>query len=324
MQTKSSIPRARRSAAVLGACLAALVLAGPASAATPPTVTTGGAKSVSFGSATLAGTINPNSSNTSYYFQYGQTKLYGSQTAIADAGAGTKTVTVKLPIAGLAPLTVYHYRLVAVNASGDASKGSDRTLKTTPVPLSLSTTDASPNPVSFGGTVTVQGTLTGTNNANRQVILQMNAFPFAGPFVPVPDANVELTTATGFFSFTVPGVGASTQYRVVTNGNPPVISPVTTENVVVKVTSHVARTKKPGFVRVFGTVTPAEDGAQIGILRITHGHGVLAAGTVLRHHSASESTFSKVLKAKKGEYRVLARVVNQPVNSAYGTPLKIG
>jgi hypothetical protein len=307
----------------LGACLALLALAGPASAANPPTVTTGGAQSVGFGSATLTGTIDPNGSNTSYYFQYGQTKLYGSQTGIADAGAGTKAVTVKVPITGLAPLTDYHYRLVAVNGTGNPVNGGDRRLTTTKVPLSLAIL-SSPNPVTATGTVTVQGTLSGTNNANRQVVLQENVFPFAGPFVTVPAVNVELTTATGGFTFTVPGASATTQYRVVTTTSPPVISPITTESVAVQVTSRVARTKRRGFVRIFGTVTPAEDGAQIGVLRITHGHGVLAAGTVLHHHSTISSTYSKIVRVHRGVYRVLARIVNQPVISAYGTPLRIG
>ena len=47
---------------------------------------------MSYGSATLTGTVNPNASDTSYYFQYGLTKGYGGQTAITDAGAGTHQV----------------------------------------------------------------------------------------------------------------------------------------------------------------------------------------------------------------------------------------
>ena len=126
------------------------------------------------------GAVNPNGSDTSYYFQYGLTKAYGSQTAIADAGAGSKALPVRLAISGLQPLTVYHYRLVAVNSAG-ATIGDDEKLLTTKVPLSLAIL-ASPNPVSFGGTVTVQGTLSGTGNANRAVVLQANAFPFTAGF----------------------------------------------------------------------------------------------------------------------------------------------
>ncbi len=138
---------------------------------------------MSYGSAVLAGSVNPNGSNTSYYFQYGLTKAYGAQTAIADAGSGAKVVSVRLPIAGLQPLTVYHYRLVAVNSAG-ASIGDDEKLLTTKVPLSLAIL-SSPNPVPFGGTVTIQGTLSGTDNANRAVVLQANPFPYTAGFQSV-------------------------------------------------------------------------------------------------------------------------------------------
>jgi hypothetical protein len=317
--------RARQSRALLGtALLAALVLlaasATAAQAATPPKVSTKAAHEVSFGSAVLTGSVNPNGADTSYYFQYGIKKqTYGSQTAIADAGAGTKAVAVRLPISGLQPLTVYHYRLVAVNSVG-TTFGDDEKLQTTKVPLSLQIL-ASPNPVVFGGAVTVQGTLSGTNNANRQVVLQGNQFPFTAGFQNI--GNKQLTGPTGSFSFPILGLGVTTQFRVATSTNPPVISPTAVESVAVRVSSHVARTKRRGFARIYGTVTPAEDGQQVGMLRITHGHGALVGGTVLRHRDASSSKFSRVVRVKRGVYRVLVRVVNGGQASNYGTPLLI-
>src|SRR5271156_2540234 len=85
----------RRWAATLAAAvIAALAIAAPASAASKPSADTGGSKLVTYGSATLAGSINPQGSATSYYFQYGPTKAYGGQSAIASAGTGTKSVSV--------------------------------------------------------------------------------------------------------------------------------------------------------------------------------------------------------------------------------------
>jgi hypothetical protein len=309
----------RRLAAALALLLAALAIPAAAQAAGPAKVNTHGAREVSYGSAVLTGSVNPNGSNTSYYFQYGINKNYGSQTAIADAGSGTKSVPVRLPIAGLQPITVYHYRLVAVNSFG-ATLGDDERLLTTKVPLSLAIL-SSPNPVPFGGAVTVQGTLSGTDNAKRAVSLQANAFPFTGGFQNI--GNTELTTATGGFSFTVPSLTASTQFRVATSTNPPVVSPVAGENVAVRVSSHVARTKRRGFARIYGTVTPAVNGAQVGMLRIAQGRGILAGGTVARPLSASSSRFSRVVRVRKGAYRVLVKVAPGPVVSAYGTPLLI-
>ena len=141
--------------------------------------------------------------------------------------------------------------------------------------------------MTFGGTVTVQGTLSGTGNAKRAVVLQANPFPFTAalsdrrqPRADDGHGRLQLHAARRCHQ--------STQFQVVTTTKPVVASLVATENVAVRVSSHVARTKRHGFARIYGTVTPAEDGAQVGILRIAHGHGVLAGGTMLRHHERDE------------------------------------
>jgi hypothetical protein len=323
-------PATGRLLAALALLLAALVLLAASAVgaqAAAPKVNTNAAREVGYATAVLTGSVNPNGSNTSYYFQYGVTRAYGSQTMIADAGSGTKAVSVRLAISGLQPLTVYHYRLVAVNSSG-ATIGDDEKLLTTKVPLSLQIL-TSPNPVSFGGTVTVQGTLSGTGNAGRTVVLQANAFPFTAAFVSV--GNPEVTLPTGEFKFTLPGLASSTQFRVFTPAGNTVISPVATENVAVRVTSRVARTRRRGFARIYGTVTPAVNGAQIGVLRIAQGHGILAGGTIAKPLNATSSQFSRVVRVSKGAYRVLAKVAPGPISaygpggvvSAYGTPLLI-
>jgi hypothetical protein len=311
----------RRNSGLAVALAVTMALAGAASAqaAGAPKVSTGGSKHVAYSTATVAGSVNPESSATSYYFQYGPTKAYGGQSAIASAGAGDKAVSVATDLGGLQPLTVYHYRLVAVNAAG-TTMGTDHTFQTTKVPLSLAIL-ASPNPVVFGGPIVVQGTLSGTDNANRQVVLQINAFPFTAGFVNA--GNTELTNATGGFSFTLLGAATTAQFRVVTTTNPPIVSPVTTENVAVRVSSHIARTKRAGFARVYGTVTPAENGSQVGVLRIIHGRGVLAGGTILKAHGTTSSSFSRVVRVHRGVYRVLVRVVGAGQASNYGQPLLV-
>jgi hypothetical protein len=289
-------------------------------AVTLPGVYTGKAVHVGYGSATLEGSVTPNGGNTSYYFQYGLTNAYGGQTTIADAGAGTSKVNVSLPITGLQPLTVYHYRLVAVNGAGPTI-GADRTLLTTKIPLSLQIL-SSPNPVLFGGSVTIQGTLSGTENGNRELILQENQFPFTVGFQNAP-LNAVLTTAAGGYSFTLGNLSLTTQFRVVTTTNPPVLSPVATEEVAVHVDAHLARSSRRHFARIYGTVSPAEDGMQVGFLRISHGRGVLAGGTILVHRTATSSRFSRVVPVKAGVYRVLVRITNGAQISTYSQPLLI-
>jgi hypothetical protein len=311
-----------RAASIRAAALALAATAfmcSAAAAASLPTVSTGGAREVSYGSAVLTGLVNPRGSDASYYFQYGVTRSYGGQTAIADAGAGIHTVSVRLPVTGLQPLTLYHYRLVAVNPAG-ASIGADATLLTTKVPLSLQIL-ASPNPVLFGGSIAVQGTLSGTGNGNRVVTLQASSFPFTAGFQTL--GNPELTNASGGFSFPVLGMTLVTQFRVVTTTNPPVVSPVAVDAVAVRIASHVAPTSRTHFARIFGTVTPAENGMPVGILRITHGHGVLVGGTLLHPRDAGSSKFSRVVPVRPGVYRVLVRVTSGAQISNYGQPLLI-
>ncbi len=318
------LSRARTGAALV-AMLAAIAVAGSfassaGAAVSPASVATAGATQVSYGSATLEGSVNPHGSDASYYFQYGPTSAYGGQSAIADAGAGTGTVRVSVAITGLEPLTEYHYRLVAVNGGGVAD-GADRTLLTAKVPLSLQILSA-PDPVEFAGTAIIQGTLSGTENGGREVVLQETQFPFAAAFQNV--GNPELTTATGGFSFPVTGLLVGTEFRVTTTTTPAVLSPVALEDVAVGVVGHVGRARRRRSVRIFGTVTPAEEGMQIGILRIAHGRGVLVGGTILRPDTASSSRFSVVIHARPGVYRVLALVRGSAQVSNYSQPLRIG
>lgn len=285
-----------------------------------PSVSTGAATTVGYGTATLTGSVTPHGSNTSYYFQYGPTRAYGAQSAIADAGAGASAVTVRVPVSGLQPITTYHFRLIAVNAAG-AATGLDRTFVTTKVPLSLQIL-VSPNPTLYGGAVTVQGTLLGTGNGDVPVVLQSNPFPYTQGFASV--GNPELTSATGSFSFPFLGLTEATQFRVVTTTKTPIVSPVGIEGVAVRVEAHVGRTRARHQARIYGTVTPAVNGMEVGIMRITGGRNVLVAGTVLLNRNATSSRFSRVIRIKRGAvYRVLVRVTNGAQTSNYSQPLFI-
>ena len=107
--------------------------AGVAIAASSPTVSTGGAKSVSNTAEALSGTVNPNGNQTGYVFQYGITNAYGLDSASHSAGGGTKPVKAAAVIHNLTPGTVYHYRLAALSRAGGAN-GADRTFKTSGAP----------------------------------------------------------------------------------------------------------------------------------------------------------------------------------------------
>jgi phosphodiesterase/alkaline phosphatase D-like protein len=94
------------------------------------TVSTGGPSSVTSTSAVVNGVVNPQGHTTNYYFQYGATTSYGVQTSPSGAGRGTSNVGVHAALTGLAPGTLYHYRILAQNGGGLAT-GADQTFTTT-------------------------------------------------------------------------------------------------------------------------------------------------------------------------------------------------
>lgn len=305
----------------LAAC--ALALPGSqafAAASSVPVVSTAGSSSVTYSSAILYGDVNAKGLPTDYYFQYGTTGAYGAQTPLAPAGNGTLTVKLSQAVTGLLPVTLYHYRIVAVNAAGSAL-GHDRTFKTAIVPLSVQIAGV-PNPVTFGDPFFVEGNLSGTGAANHEVALQANPFPYLIGFNDV--GNPELTNATGGFSFPYVGLLENAQLRVVTVGKPVVMSPVVVEGVAVRVTFHVHATRRHGFVRLYGTVMPAEPGALVGFQLLRPGRSVNEGGTDVKALSASVSRFSRVVRVRhRGLYRALVQVRDGSHVSAYSPPILI-
>jgi hypothetical protein len=104
------------------AAIASVVLAVAAPSAMahqPPTAQTGAATAVDTASATLAGVVDPNGSDTWYFFRYGVDR-YDARTQFMRAGDGHDPVAVSAHIEGLSPATTYHVRLVAFNHHGFA------------------------------------------------------------------------------------------------------------------------------------------------------------------------------------------------------------
>ena len=86
----------------------------------PPIASTGGFSHASGSSAVLKGGVDPRTLPTTYYFQYGPTAAYGSQTTPASLPAGTVKVKVSQTVKAI--LVGYHYRLVATNADGTTNR----------------------------------------------------------------------------------------------------------------------------------------------------------------------------------------------------------
>jgi hypothetical protein len=95
--------------------------------------------------ATLQAQINPNNEPTHYFFEYGTDTGYALGTVPSPpgpVGEGYGDALVSAPLSGLQPNTLYHYRVIAVNAAG-TSEGVDRTLTTLPNGPSVTTGAAS-------------------------------------------------------------------------------------------------------------------------------------------------------------------------------------
>ena len=189
----------RRVFAVVGTAAVAAALTGVPAAASAPTALTGSATAVKQNTATLNGTVNPDGSSTTYYFQWGLTTSYGSAGAPVSAGAGVKAKGISRPAAGLVPGTIYHYRLVATNQFGIAY-GVDRSFKTT---------GHSPPGVLTGQAVrlsTTSATLTGAVYAGSEsttAVFQRGTTPSYGQttaaqtFAPSTNAQLAVTELNG-------------------------------------------------------------------------------------------------------------------------------
>jgi|SRR5215207_6971874 len=292
------------SAAAVGVALvSSLVPAAAVAAPAKPVVTTGGAANIGQSTVVLNGTVNPNNAETTYFFQYGTTSLYGAQTAPASAGKGGKRLKVAVGVEALAPATRYHYRLVAQNPKGVA-KGKDRVFVTKRQPLGV-TLAATPNPIHAGGSTTLFGSLTGTGNAGRQVALQAHPFPYTQGFVTV--GNTQVTNAQGGFAFPLLSVAVNTQYRVLMPQKPEVVSPIVVLGAAVGVTTHAK--VGPRRARFFGRITPAAAGSEILIEKRRPGRWVTVARTFARHATTSYSKYVKRVRVRRGgRYRVSVNV----------------
>jgi hypothetical protein len=98
-----------------------------------PAVITGASTGITTTAATLAGSVDPFASSTSYLLEYGRTTAYGSVTASRVVPPGPAATPVSVAVGGFSPGTLYHYRLVASSAAG-TSFGADRTFTTTGAP----------------------------------------------------------------------------------------------------------------------------------------------------------------------------------------------
>jgi hypothetical protein len=98
-----------------------------------PTISEVAAGSINDTTARLVAVINPETQPTTYRFEYGTNTSYGSvvptEASKASAGSGSTPNVLSEEISGLQPGTTYHFRVVAINATGQ-SESADQTFTT--------------------------------------------------------------------------------------------------------------------------------------------------------------------------------------------------
>ena len=148
----------------------------------PPSVTTGVASNQTTSGASVAGTVNPNGTPTNYTFEYGPTTSFGSISPVLSAGSTTSATPVSADLTGLAPATVYYYRLVATSSAG-----------TTFGPVAAFATTGEPR-----APVAVTGAASGVTTSGASVAGQVNPEGQATAFA------VEYGPTTSFGSLSTP------------------------------------------------------------------------------------------------------------------------
>jgi hypothetical protein len=126
-----------------------------------PRVTTEAATEIKTTAAKLNGTVNPEGSSTSYWFEYGKTTEYGTKVPLfteKNVGSGTSDVAVSEAISGLTKSTTYHFRLVAQSATG-TNYGADVQFSTAKPPKAVTgaATEVTATEATLNATVNPEG-----------------------------------------------------------------------------------------------------------------------------------------------------------------------
>ena len=238
-----------------------------------PGVSTGSATDVLPTTATLVGSVDANGRATIAYAEFGTSTAYGSRTPDAPVGSGASAVAFRAPVTGLAPLTTYHFRIVAVGPGGTV-RGHDRTF-TTPSAATVVSLVALPNPVRYGSATHITGRLQGSGAPGAPVSLVAIAYPFttAGTTVagPLPAG------ADGSFAFSVrPRIRTRYLVRATAAGQG-----VTAPPLGVRVTARVslkATSVSAGRVRLTGHVGPVGS-TRVQLRRVTETRTTTVATT---------------------------------------------
>jgi phosphodiesterase/alkaline phosphatase D-like protein len=165
-----------------------------------PAAVTGPATATSGTTGTLSGTVTANGETTTVTFEIGTTTAYGSMYAATPGTVtGSTPTSVSADVFELQPNTLYHYRVVASNASG-TSYGADMTFTSgppAPQVLTSAATGVGGGNATLNGTVSTKGEVTdvsfeyGTDtNYGTTVPADFTPIDLPGPVVMASTATI--------------------------------------------------------------------------------------------------------------------------------------
>jgi virginiamycin B lyase len=108
----------------------------------PPTVTSGAISALTSSGAVVAGAVNSRGSAATVTVAFGTTPALGSTAAAGSVAAGDTGNPVAASLSGLAPATLYYYRVVATNTYGTVT-GATESFTTAAAPSKTTTTTTS-------------------------------------------------------------------------------------------------------------------------------------------------------------------------------------
>jgi phosphodiesterase/alkaline phosphatase D-like protein len=277
-----------------------------------PAAATGASKSVGGTSASLAGTVNPEGQATTYYFQYGTTTAYGTDTGSRAAGNGTMSVAAAAALASLTPNTTYHYRIVATNGSG-TTVGADRHFTTAARPPGVSTgavRSASASSATLTGSIDPRG---------QSTVYYFEYGTTAGYGSRTPSASAGAADKTTRVSATIGALAPNTTYHyriVAVNGSGTSAGADRTFKTAapssVTLSASPAMLRFGGATRLTGTVRGAERAhTTVTLQRASSRAGPFLQTGVTR--TAANGTFAfTALPGSRTYFRVIAGVATSP------------
>jgi hypothetical protein len=177
-----------------------------------PVATTNATVAPADTTAVVTGTVSPNGSMTTYWYEYGTTNAFGKKTANQVVGSGYTAIPTPGYITGLVKNTTYFFQLVAENQYGRALGGvsSVKTTENTPAPVGGIPTAST---VAASGITANAASIKGTVNPNKATTQYWFEYGTAGDLGNVTTfVSVGNGSATVDAGATVTGLRPGTTY----------------------------------------------------------------------------------------------------------------